>query len=101
MTDTDLSEQCFNIAWSVLERTGELGEPDYTSRFLFDSIASMMRRRGAMSLIVSGGRGCPCVRADGLEEPDVRQVLVELRQREISAVGPNRNGYLSLIRELC
>jgi hypothetical protein len=33
MTDTDLFEQSFNIAWSVLERTGELGEPNDTSQF--------------------------------------------------------------------
>jgi hypothetical protein len=44
MTDTEIFEQSFSIAWSVLERTGELGEPNDTSRFLFDSIARMMRR---------------------------------------------------------
>jgi hypothetical protein len=34
MSDTELFEQSFNIAWSVLERTGELGEPTATTRFL-------------------------------------------------------------------
>jgi hypothetical protein len=53
MTDTDLLEQSFNIAWSVLERTGELGEPNATSRFLFDSIASMMRRGERRRLLLS------------------------------------------------
>ena len=51
MTDTDLFEQSFSIAWSVLERTGELGEPNDTSQFLFNSIARMMRhgeRRGRL-----------------------------------------------------
>ena len=42
MTDTDPFEQSFNFAWSVLERTGELGEPNDASRFLFENIANMM-----------------------------------------------------------
>ena len=32
MTDTELFQQSFSIAWSVLERTGELGEPADTTR---------------------------------------------------------------------
>lgn len=53
MTDTDLFEQSFNIAWSVLERAGELGEPNDTSRFLFDNIANMMRRGERRRLLLS------------------------------------------------
>jgi hypothetical protein len=53
MADTDLFEQSFNIAWSVLERAGELGEPMDTSRFLFDQIASMMRRGERRRLLLS------------------------------------------------
>jgi hypothetical protein len=53
MTDTDLFEQSFNIAWSVLERTVELGEPNDTSRFLFDNIACMMRRGERRRLLLS------------------------------------------------
>jgi hypothetical protein len=53
MTDTDLFEQSFNIAWNVLERTGELGEPNDTSRFLFDNIANMMRRGERRRLLLS------------------------------------------------
>ena len=53
MTDTDLFEQSFNIAWNVLERTGELGEPHDTSRFLFDNIARMMRRGERRRLLLS------------------------------------------------
>jgi len=53
MTETELFEQSFNIAWSVLERTGELGEPNATSRFLFDNIASMMRRGERRRLLLS------------------------------------------------
>jgi hypothetical protein len=53
MTDTEIFEQSFSIAWSVLERTGELGEPNDTSRFLFDSIARMMRRGERRRLLLS------------------------------------------------
>ena len=53
MTDTELFEQSFSIAWSVLERTGELGEPNDTSRFLFDKIARMMRRGERRRLLLS------------------------------------------------
>ncbi|KRR17808.1 hypothetical protein CQ14_37585 [Bradyrhizobium lablabi] len=53
MTDTDLFEQFFNIAWSVLERMDELGEPNDTSRFLIDNIACMMRRGERRRLLLS------------------------------------------------
>jgi hypothetical protein len=53
MTDTDLFEQSFNIAWSVLERTGELGEPNDTSQFLLDRIANMMSRGERRRLLLS------------------------------------------------
>ena len=53
MTDTELFEQSFNIAWAVLQQTGELGEPDDTSRFLFDNIACMMRRGERRRLLLS------------------------------------------------
>jgi hypothetical protein len=53
MTDTDLFEQSFNIAWSVLARTGELGEPNDTSQFLLNMIADMMRRGERRRLLLS------------------------------------------------
>ena len=53
MTDTDPFEQSFNFAWSVLERTGELGEPNDTSRFLFDNIANMMKRGERRRMLLS------------------------------------------------
>ena len=53
MTDTELFEQSFSIAWSVLERSGELGEPHDTSQFLFDDIAYMMRRGERRRLLLS------------------------------------------------
>jgi hypothetical protein len=53
MSDTELFEQSFNIAWSVLQRTGELGEPNDTSRFLLDNITGMMRRGERRRLLLS------------------------------------------------
>ena len=53
MTDTDLFERSFNIAWSVLERTGELAEPNDASRFLFEKIANMMKRGERRRLLLS------------------------------------------------
>jgi len=53
MTDTELFQQSFNIAWSVLERTGELGEPADTTRFLGNRIAGMMRRGERRRLLLS------------------------------------------------
>ena len=53
MTDTELFEQSFSFAWSVLERTGEFFEPNDTSRFLFDSIARMIRRGERRRLLLS------------------------------------------------
>ena len=53
MTDTDPFEQSFNFAWSVLERTGELGEPNDASRFLFENIANMMKRGERRRLLLS------------------------------------------------
>jgi hypothetical protein len=41
MTNTELLDQSF-IAWSVLERSGELGDPESTAQFLFGKINSMM-----------------------------------------------------------
>jgi hypothetical protein len=53
MSDTELFEQSFNIAWSVLARTGELGEPIDTTRFLRERIAGMMRRGERRRLLLS------------------------------------------------
>jgi hypothetical protein len=53
MTDIELIEQSFQIAWGVLERTGELGEPNWSANFLLDEIIGMLRcgerRRLALS----------------------------------------------------
>lgn len=53
LTDVEIFEQSFGIAWSVLERTGELGDANETSHFLFEFIAGQMsygeRRRLKLS----------------------------------------------------
>jgi hypothetical protein len=59
MSDTELFEQSFNIAWSVLQRTGELGEPNDTSRFLLDNITGMMRRGERRRLLLSNPQSMP------------------------------------------
>jgi len=43
MTDTELVEQSFQIAWSVLERNGELREANWSANFLLDGIIEMIR----------------------------------------------------------
>jgi hypothetical protein len=53
MSDTQLFEQSFNIAWSVLQQSGELGEPNDASQFLFDNIVSMMKRSERRRLLLS------------------------------------------------
>jgi hypothetical protein len=53
MSDTVLFEQSFNIAWSVLVRSGDLGDPNDSSRFLLDKIAEMMRGGERRRLVLS------------------------------------------------
>jgi hypothetical protein len=53
MSDTVLFEQSFNTAWSVLERSGDLGDPNDSSRFLMDKIAEMMRAGERSRLVLS------------------------------------------------
>jgi hypothetical protein len=48
-----LMENAIQIAWDYLERTGELGEPEIASRFLLDTVASMVRRGERRRLVLS------------------------------------------------
>jgi hypothetical protein len=41
---SQLLEDSFQIAWEYLERTGELGDDAAASRFLSDTIETMIRR---------------------------------------------------------
>ena len=53
MTDSELIEQSFEIAWSVLERTGELGEPNWSANFLLDEIIAMVAGGERRGLVLS------------------------------------------------
>ena len=53
MTDTDLVEQSFAIAWSVLEKSGELRDPNWSANFLLDEIIGMLRSGERRRLILS------------------------------------------------
>jgi hypothetical protein len=53
MSDTDLFEQSFSIAWDVLQRSGDLGDANQASQFLFDTIAQMMQKGERRRLVLS------------------------------------------------
>ena len=38
-----LMENALQIAWDYLERTGQISDPEFTSRFLLDSVEHMVR----------------------------------------------------------
>ena len=40
MSETELKDQSFDIAWGVLLRSGDLGDPDASPKFLFREIVS-------------------------------------------------------------
>jgi hypothetical protein len=49
----NLMESSIQIAWDYLERTGELCEPEIASRFLMDTVESMIRRGERRRLVLS------------------------------------------------
>ena len=53
MTYQQILEESFNIAWDVLGRTGELGDPESSARYLVDKIESMMRCGERRRLLLS------------------------------------------------
>ena len=53
MTDLDLIQQSFEIAWSVLERSGELGDREQSSQFLVDEISELIRSGQRHRLMLS------------------------------------------------
>jgi hypothetical protein len=50
---SQLLEESFQIAWEYLERTGELGDGAVASRFLSDTIETMIRRGQRSRLVLS------------------------------------------------
>ena len=53
MTNIELLDQSFNIAWSVLERSGDLGPPDECADFLFGKINHMIAKGETCRLVLS------------------------------------------------
>jgi len=53
MTDSELIEQSFEIAWSLLKRTGEFGEPNWSANFLLDEIIERFRCGERHRLVLS------------------------------------------------
>jgi hypothetical protein len=53
MTDTELFEQSFNIAWNVLIQAGELGEPNEAFHWLAATIGTMMKNGERRRLLLS------------------------------------------------
>jgi hypothetical protein len=56
---SQLLEDSFQIAWEYLERTGELGDAAAASRFLSDTIETMIRR-GQRSRLALSNRAIAC-----------------------------------------
>jgi hypothetical protein len=53
MTGTELIEQSFQIAWSVLEQTGELREENWSMNVLLDEIIDMVKSGEKRRLVLS------------------------------------------------
>jgi len=68
---SQLLEESFQIAWEYLERTGELDDAAAASRFLSDTIETMIRRGQRSRLALSN-----------------RAIITYQRHRSSSAAGP-------------
>jgi hypothetical protein len=53
MTNRELLEQSFDIAWNVLTKSGDLADEESASRFLIGQIQSMMKRGEKRRLLLS------------------------------------------------
>lgn len=53
MTDGEPIEQSFQIAWSVLEKSGDLRDANWSANFLLDEIISMVKRGERRRLVLS------------------------------------------------
>jgi len=48
-----LMENSIQIAWDYLERTGQIADPEFASRFLLDAIENMVRKGERRRLVIS------------------------------------------------
>jgi hypothetical protein len=53
MSDQLLIDQSFDIAWSVLVRSGDLVDADKSAQFLFNQIVRMMEKGERRRLLLS------------------------------------------------
>jgi predicted RNA-binding protein with EMAP domain len=53
MTDSELLEQSFEIAWDVLDRSGDIGDRDAAARYLSDEIGKMIKRGEKRRLLLT------------------------------------------------
>ena len=53
MSDTELIDQSFDIAWGVLLQSGDLGAPEASAKFLFREIVNMMKKGERRRLVLS------------------------------------------------
>jgi hypothetical protein len=52
MSDTELIDQSFDIAWRVLLQSGDLGAPEASAKFLFREIVNIMMKKGERRRLV-------------------------------------------------
>jgi hypothetical protein len=45
-------ENAIQIAWDYLERTGQIDDPEYTSRFLLDTVEHLVRKGETPAVVV-------------------------------------------------
>ena len=48
-----LMENSIQIAWDYLERTGQIADPEFASRFLLDAIENIVRKGERRRLVIS------------------------------------------------
>ena len=53
MSDTELIDRSFDIAWGVLLQSGDLGAPEASAKFLFREIVNMMKKGERRRLVLS------------------------------------------------
>lgn len=53
MTDTELLQQSFEIAWNVLDMSGDIGNREEAARYLLDNISQMIAQGEKRRLLLT------------------------------------------------
>ena len=53
MTDSELLQQSFEIAWNVLDMSGDIGNREEAARYLVDNITQMMAQGEKRRLLLT------------------------------------------------